>query len=146
MIYKEKYYDFNFSNDLINSNHLKDIICLKDSNEIKLQRQQRKETIFLSRKKLNFLFYSIVFEAFKKCCELNRLGIEKSFEKEMVEGIKSIFYPITLNVDKRNYRRFPLIITLQKKEPKFNFRMYMPNKFNNRIIPISICYRTSLNR
>jgi hypothetical protein len=133
MIYKEKHYYFTFSKDLIKSTHLLDFICLKDSNEKKLQRQQKKETISLSRIKLNLLFYSIVFEAFKKCCELNKLGIEKSFEKEMVEGIKSIFYPMTLNVDNRNNWYFPLIATLQKKEPKFNIRMDIPNIFNYRI-------------
>jgi hypothetical protein len=122
----EKQYDIIYSNDLEKSIHLKDIICLNDSNEKKLQ-QQENETIFISRRNLKILFYSIVFEAFKKCCEWNNLGIEESFEKEMIEGLKSLFFPMTLNVDRRNYWKFPLITTLRKKERKFNFQMDFPN-------------------
>jgi len=47
--------------------------------------------------------------ALKKSCEIHKYGIEERFGKEMVDGMMSIFYPLTLIYDKRK-NGFSLLI------------------------------------
>src|SRR4051812_20932342 len=54
----------------------------------------------------------------------------------MVEGVKSIFYHLSLNVDNRNTWDFPLLLKTQKDmlydkdKSKFNLILDIPKKFN----------------
>ena len=76
------------------------------------------------------LFSAVVFGALAKCCELYHIGIEESFEKEMVEGMKNMFYPISLNTDRRTKWDIPIAMNPDKDRLKFNFsRLYLPNRF-----------------
>jgi hypothetical protein len=111
---------------LIKSRHLKDLVCHDISNK----QTPKKKTIFISRKKLIELYLVISTIAFKKCCELYHLGIEEDYEKEVVEGIKNVFYPLYSNVDKRIGWHFPIIVDYFKDGKWFNLEFYWPENSN----------------
>lgn len=118
-------HNIKFSKDLKESPHLRDIIYFNyDEKQLQLD-----ETIFLTRGKLIRLFSAVVFGALKKCCELYHIGIEESFEKEMVEGMKNMFYSISLNIDRRNTWDIPIGMNPCEEGLKLNFRLYFPAKY-----------------
>jgi hypothetical protein len=130
--YIGKQYNITYSKDLTKSSHLQNIIR-NDNCEKKHQEDQPKnKVIFISRLKLIDLFSSILISALNKCCELNELGIDQKYEIEMVEGIKSIFYPMTLNIDKRNEWNFPLFINPNKIKLDFSLRLEIPDNSDYR--------------
>ncbi len=120
-----KQYDIIYSRDLVKSSHLKDFI---NQNICSNDQHQQNKIIFISRLKLTSLFSIILIIALKKCCELHQLYIEEDFEKEMVNMIKNVHYPLTLNVDRRNEWHFPLIRNYQEDTKKVNLRLGIPDK------------------
>ena len=135
IIRKSKVKQFNvvYSQDLINSTHLKKIIC--QANCEKKQYPQN-SIIYISRHILYGLYVSIYYATLKKSFEFRGSAIEESYEKEMVEGIKSVFFPMSLNVDNRNTWGFPLLLKTQKDmfyhkdNKKFNLVLEIPEKSN----------------
>jgi hypothetical protein len=121
----DKFY-LSFSNDLIRSMHLKDIVYCN----VCLEKNPQKKVIFLSRKKLTLIFYSILVMALKKSCEIHKYGIEESFEKEMVDGMMSIFYPLTLIYDKRKKWNVAYTKYSPNSPQKIDLQYRMPTKSN----------------
>jgi hypothetical protein len=109
-----------FSKDLQESNHTKDIIYhYKLSNN----QTQKNKVIFLTREKLLFLYSSIIITALQRCSERHILGIEQDFEKEMVEKLKSVFYYLTLNLDKRNRLGIDFKVVIDKYKNNFELKI-----------------------
>jgi hypothetical protein len=131
--YDEKHFTIAYSNDLIKSHHLKKIISNVYTEKKLQENKQQNQVIFVSRIKLFGLFSAIAFKALKKCCEFYRLGIEKSYEKEMVEGLKSISYPMSINIDNRNELNYLPIVNLSKDDHKFDIKFDIPAKSRYRI-------------
>jgi hypothetical protein len=109
-------YNILFSKDLQESNHIKDIMHNYNLSE---NQNQNNNVIFLTREKLFILFSSIITTALQRCSEIHNLGIEQAFEKEMVEKLKSVFYYLILNLDKRNKLNIDFKIVIDKYENNF---------------------------
>ena len=112
----------------------KDLIChYKLSNN----ENQKNKVIFLTREKLLFLYSSILITALQRCSERHVLGIEQSFEEEMVEKLKSVFYYLTLNFDKRNKLGIDFKLVINKYENNFELQLDIskPTKL------YTICYK-----
>jgi hypothetical protein len=109
-----------FSKDLQESNHIKDIIY---HHKLSKNHTQNDNVIYITREKLIILYSSLIITALQRCSELHKLGIEEDFEKEMVEKVKSVFYYLTLNLDKRNKFNIHCKIIVDKNENKFELKL-----------------------
>ena len=131
-----------YSIDLKKSRHLKDLVC----QDVLSKPSSQNKIIFISRKKLTELYLVISIIAFKKCCELYHLDIKEDYEKEMVEGIKNLFYPLYTNVDTRIGWHFPIIVDNFKDGNWFNIQFYWPDesKYWNRCKNCKITYKKDI--
>jgi hypothetical protein len=129
---KEKQFDIVYSKDLLKYSHLKNILS-KNGSQIKNNKNQHQnKVIFISRIKLFGLFSAIAYETLKKFCEFHQRGIEKDYEKEMVKGLKSISYPMSINIDNRNKWNHPHSVNLSKDDYKLDIKFDIPEKSNYR--------------
>ncbi|MDN5846712.1 MAG: hypothetical protein L0H53_10615, partial [Candidatus Nitrosocosmicus sp.] len=92
-------YEITFSKDLQNSKHLVHITKERNTKE---DTTRELKIIHISRQTLRGLFSSLMYKSLSKYLEFYQLGIEESFEEEMVERIKDIFLSKGDSVDRRN--------------------------------------------
>lgn len=96
--YRAQNYNIIFSEELLRSNHLKELNGVNNS----ANDGDNTKTVYISRAKLFLLFNSIIFVSLSKYLEIHRLGIEERFEKEFVERIKNFFYFFESDLDNRS--------------------------------------------